>query len=152
MMSFALLLTMGCLLFLLPTTEPATPTASSRAHTEAVEHPEDHAAVIAPVAYSANTTAAVDLVGKGYLITCLCMGQLGFVLLSLFIVFSLKHWFNLRSNQFDLLLGTLSYAKAVGRTLVLPFLFTYGSWEQSKMYPYESLFTVESVCIMPHDD
>ena len=33
----------------------------------------------------------------------------------------------------------------MGRTLVLPFLFTYGSWEQSKMYPYESLFSVESV-------
>ena len=86
-MALALLLTMGCLLFLLPSAEPALPTVSARTADKeaAVEHPtEGHAGVLEPVVYGANATRAVDLVGKGYLITCLCMGQLGLVLLLLY--------------------------------------------------------------------
>lgn len=62
---------------------------------------------------------------RGYIIYCPCMGRFG--------------------NQAEQLLGTLLFAKALDRTLVLPPFINYGTNHTPELVPFESIIQVEPI-------
>ncbi|XP_055332615.1 GDP-fucose protein O-fucosyltransferase 1-like [Paramacrobiotus metropolitanus] len=75
-----------------------------------------------PVSTSAGTSDSLVWDQNGYIFYCPCHGRFG--------------------NQADQFLGTLAFAKALNRTLILPPWRSYGA-EQRQMVPFNSIFQVE---------
>ncbi|VDK23551.1 unnamed protein product, partial [Anisakis simplex] len=72
---------------------------------------------------SSEVIGAYEIDPKGYVVYCPCMGRFG--------------------NQVEQLLGSISFARALNRTLVLPPFIEYIRGQPKKMVDYDEYFQVE---------